>query len=257
MRKVVGMTKIKINILFIFCLFFSFVGNVIASDLTGYKDWYDEDYRTFSDGNDALQWGNKLYQGSKFTAEEQQIIYQYSTGSTIFNSKLRSGTPFDELPKDEQMKINLLDSALKKFIVFEKVRVYRYENINLLERIGYSKEILYKDIYSNTKFTPQAEEYLKDITQRTYTDKGFMSTTLVKNALFHYRPIELVIKVPKYSDATFIARSGFTGFIHEYELLFPRNRTLHFEGFTISPDRKKLTLYAKMSGPLWIVNDKQ
>lgn len=240
------------KVFFSFLLLYSF----LLSNAFDYKDWVDDGYREFKTGQEALYWGNTWTQGSLFSKEEQDIVYAYSTGSSIFNSKLRAGAKLESLPLDEQSKIKLLDQALNKFIIFEKIIVYRYANVSVLANL-YDNKIFYGDIYSNTKFKDGAEKYLEDIKHRSYTDPGFMSTTLIRSSVFTYRPVELVIKIPKYSDGLFIARSGFSHFIQEYEILFPRNRTLYFEGFSISSDRKKITLYAKMQGPLWIVNHKK
>lgn len=79
-----------------------------------------------------------------------------------------------------------------------------------------------------------------------------MSTTTIRNSIFQSRPVELVIKVPKYSDALFVSLKGLAAFESQYELLFPRNRVLSIESYEISKDHKKLTIYVKMTGPCYI-----
>lgn len=243
-----------------------FVANLLyCNDDDGY---IDDGYREFKNGDEALEWGNTWMRGSIFTKEEKEIILEYSKHSWIFNDKLRAGWKFKDIPLEEQEKIKKLERALSKFPIFEKILVYRYASLSVLEQM-YGRENVAKmyvggkpspieKIHKDGKFTEEAKKILKDIKKKIYIDRGFMSTTLIKNAVFGGRPIELVIKVPKYTTGLFIARKGFTLFIPEYEVLFQIGRTLYFEGFELSSDMKRLTLYAKMKGPWWyVVDDKK
>lgn len=216
-------------------------------------DYIDDGYLQFFSGEDALRWGNASVSGFLVTPEERDVILNYSLRSDLFNNKLRDGWKLEDIPPVEQAGIKALDKILMKFILFEKIFVYRYAKIEVLEKI-YGKETVEK-IFIGGKFTPQAEEVLKDIRKRQYTDPGFMSTTLIQNAVFSGRPIELQIRVPKYVNGLSIARKGFTFFVPEYEILFLRGRSLSFKGYKISKDRSRLILYAKMKGPLWYVRD--
>lgn len=109
--------------------------------------------------------------------------------------------------------------------------------------------------HKKIKFNSKVRDLLKDIKKRKYIDPGFMSTTMLKDAVFGGRPIELRIKIPLYTTGLFIARGNFTFFIKEYEILFPRGRTLFFEGYDLSKDGSRLTLHAKMKGPWWYINE--
>lgn len=233
----------------------------------GDDDYIDEGYREFLTEEEALQWGNRWLRGSIFTKEEKDVILQYSKTSWTFNEKLREGEKFEKLPKEEQALIKRLDRAVSKFPLFEDLYLYRYTGTYVLESMygrgalvgTYTEEtetdtlgLEHKKIKFNKK---KIKDLLKDIKKRRYIDPGFMSTTMVRNAVFSGRPIELKIKIPKYTTGLFMARSGFTLFIPECEILFPRGRTLFFEGYDLSEDGKRLTLYAKMKGPWWYVKD--
>lgn len=232
----------------------------------GDDDYIDEGYREFLSGEEALEWGNRWLRGSIFTKEEQDVILQYSKTSWTFNKKLREGVKLESLSKEEQELIKKLDKAVGKFPIFEKIIVYRYAKIDVLGSMygqgalisTYTEEIETDTLgieHKRIRFNEKIKDLLKDIKKQKYIDPGFMSTTMLREAVFSGRPIELKIKVPLYTTGLFIAREGFTLFIPEYEILFPRNRTLFFEGYDLSEDGKRLTLYAKMKGPWWYVKD--
>lgn len=227
--------------------------------------YIDDGYREFLTREEALEWGNRWLRGSIFTKEEQDVIYDYSKHSWLYNARLRGGEKFEDLPKEDQERIKKLDKAVNKFPLFEALIVFRYVDLSVLEQM-YGKETV-KEIflggdasflektYKGGRFTDKAKEVLRDINKRTYVDPGFMSTTMVRNSVFSERPIELRIKIKKYTTGLFIAREGYTYFIPECEILFGRGRKLYFEGFELSSDMKKLTLHAKMKGPWWYINE--
>lgn len=232
----------------------------------GDDDYVDEGYREFSNEKEALEWGNSWLRGSIFSNDEKEVILQYSKTSWTFNEKLRKGKKLEELPEEEQKLIKRLDKAVGKFPLFEKMYLYRYVGIYVLESMygqgalsgTYTEEIETDTLgmeHKRIRFNEKIKDLLKDIRRRRYVDPGFMSTTMVRNAVFSGRPIELKIKVPLYTTGLFIARDGYTLFIPECEILFPRGRTLFFEGYELSDDGKRLTLYAKMKGPWWYVKD--
>lgn len=237
-------------LIFLFCSIALLYSDIDPNSEDGY---IDDGYRQFFSGSEALGWGDTWTGGFRFSEEERNTILLYSRNSSLFNIKLRNGWKLENIPLEEQDRIRALDRILVKYIIFEKIMVYRYAHIEVLEKM-YAKRII-SEIFVDGKFTPKAEEVLKDIRRRQYTDPGFMSTTLIQNAVFSGRPIELQIKVPKYVNGLSIARRGLTFYIREYEVLFLRGRTLFFEGYKISKDRTKITLYAKMKGPLWYVRD--
>lgn len=232
----------------------------------GDDDYIDEGYREFLSGDEALEWGNRWLRGSIFSKEEKEVILEYSKHSWRFNEGLRSGKKLEELSEEEQELIKRLDKAVGKFPIFERIIIYRYAKIEVLESMygrgalrGTYEEYEEADSlgmkHKKIKFNEKIKDLLKDIKKRKYIDPGFMSTTMLREAVFSGRPIELKIKVPLYTTGLFIARGGFTLFIPEYEILFPRNRTLFFEGYDLSEDGSRLTLYAKMKGPWWYVKD--
>lgn len=232
----------------------------------GDDDYIDEGYREFTNGDEALEWGNRWLRGSIFSDDERDVIYEYSKRSWRFNQGLRSGKKLGELPEEEQKLIKRLDKAVGKFPLFEKLYLYRHVGIDVLESMygrkalegTYTEEEEVDSLgvkHTKIRFTSKIRSLLKDIKKRRYIDPGFMSTTMVKDSVFSGRPIVLKIKIPQYTTGLFIAMGRFTYFIKEYEILFPRNRTLFFEGYDLSEDRSRLTLYAKMKGPWWYVKD--
>ncbi|WP_170126735.1 ADP-ribosyltransferase [Helicobacter brantae] len=232
----------------------------------GGDDYVDEGYREFLTEKEALEWGNSWLRGSIFSDDEKEVILKYSKTSWTFNEKLRGGEKFENLPQEEQELIKRLDKAVGKFPLFEKLYLFRYVNLDVLASMygwgalgGTYEEYEESDSlgikHKKIKFNKKIKDLLKDIKKRRYIDPGFMSTTMVKDAVFGGRPIELKIKIPVYTTGLFIARDGYTFFIKECEILFPRNRTLFFEGYSLSEDGSRLTLYAKMKGPWWYVKD--
>lgn len=108
-----------------------FVANLLyCNDDDGY---IDDGYREFLNGDEALEWGNRWLRGSIFSKEEQDVILQYSKTSWTFNKKLRKGEKFENLTKEEQELIKKLDKAVGKFPIFEKIIVYRYTGVYVLE----------------------------------------------------------------------------------------------------------------------------
>ena len=79
-----------------------------------------------------------------------------------------------------------------------------------------------------------------------------MSTTLICNSVFHNRVVELVIKVPKYTSAMFVSTKDLTTFPSQYELLFPRDRTLTIQDYKISKDRNKISILVEMNGSCYL-----
>lgn len=215
--------------------------NYSISNLLYSKDYY----RKFEYGFEALDYWSRLYSKLEMSDEEVKIINEYTFGDFVaINDKLRSKHPVTSLTQDEQYKVKVLDGALSKTTIPENILTYRYEDLSLLVRIfGYD---LFQKIYKDGKFTSDAKKYLDSIVNTIYVDYGFMSTTVIRYSTFQTRPIELVIKAPRYSPSLFVSLSRFAKFPTQYELLFPRNRNLLIEGYAISSDNKKLVIYTKM-----------
>ncbi|MBZ7935965.1 hypothetical protein H2279_04850 [Campylobacter sp. B0100352/1] len=211
----------------------------------------EESYKKFKTGREAVNWWIQLYGNNILSKEERDIVYQYTYGDfVVINEKLRNGEGLYSLNEKQKDMVKKLDKALRKTIIFENLIVYRYENLSFIFRLldqGY-----FSKIYKNGKFTDQAKTYLELISHKKYRDYGFMSTTAIRNSVFQSRPVELVIKVPKFSDTLFVSLKGLAAFETQYELLFPRNRVLTIESYEISPDKKRLTIYVKMTGPCYI-----
>ncbi len=245
--------SILVLFLFIHPLYASKTANTQSLDTT-YKPVISpnidlDHYREFYTGQDAINWWSRLYAGLKFPEDEREAIFNYTFGYYFaINDKLRNAKGIESLNEKEKQMLTTLDRALSKTIIFENFIVYRYENLSFLTRL-INKDFFFRHIYINGKFQKgAAERYLNTLIDKKYKDYGFMSTTMMRNSVFQTRPIELVIKVPKLVDATFVSMPGLAVFQTQYELLFPRNRILTIETYKISDDRKKITIYTKMRG---------
>lgn len=251
-----------------------FVLMMIVFQMVGYAskhDDYDDDkdfrisivlpqegskptYREFKSGEEAIKWYKQLYEGIKFTQEDKDIIKFYTDGHFVrINQSLRNGIPLESLTKDEQQKVEKLDAALSKTIVFQDLITYRYETLDFLTKL-YGKEFLSK-LYSQGKFTKNARHLLEGMRYKKYKDYGFMSTTLIRDSAFQERPIEFVIKVPRFSHALFASLKDFSAFPTQYELLFPRDRIFIFERYEVSNDKRRLTIHVQMAPLCWNIKD--
>lgn len=238
----IGSKKINMGIRALFVVLL-FVSSLLADNL--------QDYKQFHKGDAAINWWITLYGVNILPPEDQSAVSLYTSGAmSSINSKLRAPQNLSTFSEEDKKKVSNLDTALRKTIIFENLLVFRYETIAILGRL-FERDFV-EEIYKDRQFTSKAKDLLEKIVGKIYKDYGFMSTTVIRNAVFTYRPIELVIKVPRLSDALFVALPGYTIFLSEYEVLFPRNRMIQFERFEISEDKKKLTLYAKMLGPCFI-----
>lgn len=205
-------------------------------------------YREFKNGQDTIKWWKTLYPKLLLSGEEIKIINSYTFGNfSLINSKLRSGNPVSSLDENQKKMVKTLDEALSKTIVFENLLVYRYEGLGFISRLFGGDFI--KKIYQNGSFTKNAKHQLEEINGKVYKDYGFMSTTMIRNSVFHSRPIELIIKVPKYSSALYVSLKELATFQTQYELLFPRGSVLKIEKYEFSNDNKKLSIYVKMADP--------
>lgn len=230
--------SVFLKIIFLFFLF----TNLHSQSFPGYRE--------FKEGQEAIQWWSRLYENLILTQEEKNIIYDYTYGHFgVINEILRSGTPLSSLKDSQKDMVSRLDKALSKTILFENIITYRYERIGFISRL-IRPDFFFDVVYKNGRFLEgAAERYLATLVGKHYKDYGFMSTTLIRNSVFQSRPIELIIKVPRLADAMFVSVPELAASPEQYELLFPRNRVLEFESFSISQDRRKITFIMKMSAP--------
>lgn len=235
------------SILFLFIIFFTWLPN--------YNAYANDFYKEFTNAQEAIEWGKRQSGNYLFSAEQRQLFKEYSYNSRPFNSNLRKGIPFSELSVEEQKRILTLDKAVVYPLVTENIIVYRYANIDFLERIGYSKKEIEENIVGNYFQTvlPTAIEYIQNTgaVGKIYQEPGFLSTTLVKNSVFTHRPIELRIKVRRLKNATYIGYPGMSYYPQELELLFPREEQLRIDSVSFSPNNK-IHVEAQLLGPYFL-----
>lgn len=239
--------KLYQNLIFVFIAFF-----IGLSNCDVYANNY---YKEFTNIQDATEWGKKQSGNYLFSTEQRQAFKSYSYNSQPFNSNLRKRIPFSELSLEEQKQISILDQAVAYPLITENIIVYRYANIDFLERIGYSKKEIEEKIVGNYFQTvlPTAVDYLKNtgVIGKIYQEPVFLSTTLVKNSVFTHRPIELRIKVRRLKNATYIGYYGMSYYPQELELLFPREEQLRIDSVELLSNNK-IHIEAQLLGPYFI-----
>lgn len=140
---------------------------------------------------------------------EAYLLYAYSGNmNIIYNRFLRGFKDFDKNESKEYSKnIAIIAKEISKFELSENIIVYRY---------------------TNRKWFRYLFEYLKPRVGEIFTDKGFMSTTLVPELLkgfakeHHYNCI-LKLYLPKGTKGAYLKFDK--SILNEQEFLLPPNST--------------------------------
>jgi len=174
-------------------------------------------YREFHTYQEASEWGMSNYgkwllliNNNNISMKEEDVAYLLSTytGSMniIYNQFLRGYGDFDESEIAEYTRdINIIEKAICQYELNENIIVHRYIHKKLLLYLFESKK-------------PKVGEL--------FTDKGFVSTTLVKSLLkdfakmHHYNCI-LKLYLPKGTKGVYINFEF--SMLNEEEFLLPPN----------------------------------
>jgi len=185
-------------------------------------------YKIFADTSEAEQWALDNY--GDWLSEIQKeyppqtgiayLLFAYSGAMNIIYNKFLHGVDhFDEEEIEKYSgEITIIDNELRKFELPENILVYRYTNKKWFRW-------LFKDS--------------KPKVGNCFTDKGFMSTTLVEALLksfakkYEYNCI-LELYLPKGTKGVYIR---FNDCLNEQEFLLPPNSTFRlikkrYKGFT-------------------------
>ncbi|AHF11214.1 MULTISPECIES: ADP-ribosyltransferase [Dehalobacter] len=172
-----------------------------------------EMYKEFHSSQDAEDWAKKYFHewinNLQLKADKNlsQLLFEYSGNMNIvYNRYLRGNQDFsDKEAKEYSEDIKTISNALCKFELKENIIVYRYTHKNLL-----------KLLFNSSK--PKVG--------KTFVEKGFLSTTLVRDLLkdfakeHHYNCV-LKIFLPIGTKGAFIKFND--SLLNEQEFLLPPN----------------------------------
>lgn len=178
-----------------------------AENATVEKEEKQAEYKTFNNGDDV----NKFFYDkpsykewkSNLTEDMKDVITQYTDFSDDINQYLRKLNDWEYIDKEMvEGQIGELDKAIKQFELNEPIKVIRGVG---LEPFG-------------NKLND-----LSSLVGQEFSDKGFMSTSLIKDGAKKEKPVELILKVPsgKGRGAYINEFSSFSD--EEYEFLLKRN----------------------------------
>lgn len=176
-------------------------------------------YKQFQTEQEALCWVTKYYRAwlnyiqeyknAKKPDNAAQLLYDYTGGMNIpYNQYLRK---MNELKKEnvEQYSrdIDIITKEISKFSLLENIVVYRYTSTGF-----------FKTMFLSPKLQ----------VGKTYTDPGFMSTTLVCNLLQAFaakRKYNCLLKLylPKGTKGAYVKFDD--SLLNEEEFLLPPNTT--------------------------------
>jgi len=174
-------------------------------------------FREFRTDDEAIEWAMHYFgtwvkdiQANKNNEDENSIaslLYGY-TGcmNILYNKYLRGYNVFDEEEIEEYSKnTKIIAKEISKLELQENIIVYRYTHKNLFKLLFESS---------------------KPMIGKTFTDKGFMSTTLVadllkKFAKEHRYNCVLKLYLPKGTKGAYISFKN--SLLNEQEFLLPPN----------------------------------
>lgn len=172
-------------------------------------------YKEFHTTEEADAWVEKYKSCFPSDSDDDKIFlqaidYYTASGNPIFNNHLRRYRPME---KDNYFYpyVSQMIKKLPTYQIPDNITVYRYINKQLL-----------KDMCES--YPPKRGSIL--------LDKGFMSTTLIRNSIFNLRlekklNVLLIISIPKGTNGTYV------GLLHdtlpEYEIILAPNTKLRID----------------------------
>ncbi|WP_179139732.1 ADP-ribosyltransferase [Bacillus sp. CDB3] len=189
------------------------------------------------------QWENQLT-----SLEKQAINYYTGMGYKYINTELRKST----VDGEESKYIKLIDSALKKAAVSNKMTVYRYTDERQVKGRQDSLQ-QFKDLQLDTlenindtqKYIQMAQKIVENWVGKTIKEPAYTSTAIEKTAKFSGRPIRFEIEVPKGTHAAYI--SSMSNFPDEKELLLPRGSKFKVMGASTVTENNAPLLIIKVT----------
>ncbi|WMJ81460.1 ADP-ribosyltransferase [Clostridium sp. MB40-C1] len=176
-------------------------------------------FREFHTDKEAYEWAMDYFgswikdiQSNKDNDDENDIahlLYDYTGNmNIIYNEFLRDCNRFNnEEIKEYSRNIVIIAKGISKFALEENIIVYRYTHKNL-----------FRQLFDDSKLK----------IGKTFTDKGFMSTTLVQDLLKefaknHRYNCVLKLYLPKGTKGAYIKFDN--SLLNEHEFLLPPNTT--------------------------------
>lgn len=176
-------------------------------------------FREFHTDKAAYEWGMDYFgswikdiQSAKDNDNANEIshlLYAYTGNMNIpYNQFLRGYNRFDEEQiEDYSMDTAIISKEICKFALQKNIVVYRYTHKNLFRKLFESSKLKIG---------------------KTFTDKGFMSTTLVPDLLKEFaknRRYNCILKLylPKGTKGAYIKFDN--SLLNEHEFLLPPNTT--------------------------------
>lgn len=133
------------------------------------------------------------------TEEEELIIGEYTYGTdALINNSLRSGIVNEEINE----RIQVLDNVLTRFELVDNIKVFRGTNVSFLrELFNEDDPLLFKG--------------------KTFTEEGYMSTSVLKKSVFREKEAIFEINIPK-GKGSGASICNFSRIFDEYEFLINR-----------------------------------
>lgn len=222
-------------------------GKVTGGAKPGVKRDYKE--RTSIEADEILRKETAKHWNEDWTMEEKKQLYEYTAFSDRFNVKMRKGK--------ESQEADTLANALNKTSLPADMITYRGTNREGINKFLQLEDSNPEEIYSKRN----------EIIGKTFSDKGFTSTTTDKNSFFVDKNTEVVynIKVPKGTKAAYVEpfshygeteeRLNWKGQIkrgtpvgEEAELLLQRNTSFKIAGIKLSDNKKQITIDMEVTG---------
>lgn len=197
-------------------------------------------YFKFNDADVANVILSKRWMYNKtYTKFEQWALYNYTYNwaSPLNNALEDVGGDVERLPEPYHKEALELDHSIDKMQVKWNMVTYRYVYVDFLKSIGFTQAMI-DQYYKEKQFDPGILQQIQRGAQ--YEKKGFMSTTVLKNAAMPHRQIELKIRLPRGYKAAYVA--PFSAHKWEAELLLPRNMRLAVANTHLEKNNTRLVI---------------
>ncbi|PFT84868.1 hypothetical protein COK81_24405 [Bacillus thuringiensis] len=183
------------------------------------------------DSGYAMQWAKQNYGNWRFSlgSEEVKAVDYYTQGGfMVLNEKLRTDANVSAT-SDIGKNISYISAALSKMPIPEDIVVYRGTGANAL---GALQDLL------------QTKKGREQLVGKVLVEKGFMSTSILRNKAFA-KDIIFYLTVPQGTKGAYVG----IGSVHdEREILLDKGYTYRINYIDVEPDTKKWRIYAEIVG---------
>lgn len=167
------------------------------------------EYKTFNSGDEANKffYENKEYQkwAKNLIQDEKDVITQYTDFSDDINQYLRKLNDWQYIDREMVTgQIQEIDNAIKGFELQKSIQVIRGVSV--------------------APFGDNLNDLAK-IIGKEFTDKAYISTSLIENGIKQERPVQLFLNIPKGKGRGAYINEFSSYNNEEYEFLLKRNTT--------------------------------